>query len=181
MSLRTSATRYARALLEVALRESDAQKVERDLTSFVDAVNGSPDLKRALTSPRIPVATRRAVLDAVTKQIGMEAPPAKLLSLLADRGRLELFNELLVVYRERLLAHRGIVKGSVVSAAPLAADKVSALERSLSAATGKQVQLETGVDPSLVGGVVARIGSTVYDGSIRTQLRRIKQQLIETA
>lgn len=181
MSLRTSATRYARALLDVALRESDAQKIERDLTSFVDAVNSSPDLKRAMTSPRIPVATRRAVLDAITQKIGMEPPVAKLLALLADRGRLELFNELLVVYRERLLAHQGIVKGAVVSAAPLAPEKLSALERSLSTATGKNVQLETAVDPSIIGGVVARIGSTVYDGSIRTQLQKIKQQLIETA
>jgi F-type H+-transporting ATPase subunit delta len=181
MSQRTSATRYARALLEVALRESDAQKVERDLTSFVEAVNSSPDLKRALTSPRIPVATRRAVLDAITRQIGMDAPATKLLSLLADRGRLELFNELLTVYRERLLAHRGIVRGLVMSAAPLAPEKISALERSLSTATGKQVQLETAVDPALVGGVVARIGSTVYDGSIRTQLQRIRQQLVENA
>jgi F-type H+-transporting ATPase subunit delta len=181
MSLRTSATRYARALLDVALRESDPQKIERDLTSFVNAVNSSPDLKRALTSARIPAATRRAVVDGISKQIGMDPPPAKLLGLLADRGRLEIFNELLVVYRERLLAHQGIVKGSVTAAAPLAGDQVAALERSLSTATGKQVQLETAVDPSLIGGVVARIGSTVYDGSIRTQLHKIRQQLVESA
>lgn len=181
MSLRTSATRYARALLDVALRESDPDKIERDLASFVDAVNSSPDLKRVLMSPRIPAATRRAVVDAASRQIGMDAPAAKLLGLLADRGRLEIYNELLVVYRERLLAHQGIVRASVVSAAPLATEKVSALARSLSTATGKQVQLDTAVDPSLVGGVVARIGSTVYDGSIRTQLQKIRQQLVETA
>jgi F-type H+-transporting ATPase subunit delta len=73
------------------------------------------------------------------------------------------------------------VRGTVLAAAPLGPDKVSALERSLSAATGKKVQLETQVDPSLIGGVVARIGSTVYDGSIRTQLQKVRQQLIETA
>jgi F-type H+-transporting ATPase subunit delta len=181
MSLRTSATRYARALLEVALRESDAQRIERELGSFVDALNTMPDLNRALLSPRIPAATRRAVVDAVAKQIGMEPPLAKLLGMLADRGRLEIYNDLLAVYRERLLAHQGIVRGEVSSAMPLAPEKVAGLERSLSAATGKQVQLETAVDPSLVGGVVARIGSTVYDGSIRTQLQKIRQQLIETA
>jgi F-type H+-transporting ATPase subunit delta len=181
MSLRTSANRYARALLEVALRDSDAQKIERDLASFVDAVDASPELKRAITNPRIPPATRRAVVDAVQKQIGMEAPAAKLLALLAERGRLEMYRELLAVYQERLLAHQGIVRGTVLAAAPLGPDKVSALERSLSAATGKKVQLETQVDPSLIGGVVARIGSTVYDGSIRTQLKKVRQQLIETA
>lgn len=181
MSLRTSATRYARALLDVGLRESDANKIERDLTSFVAAVDASPELKRALTSPRIPTATRRAVVEALTRQIGMEAPPAKLLAMLADRGRLEIYSELLAVYRERLLAHQGIVRGAVTSAAPLGRDKVAALERSLSAATGKTVQLEASVDPSLIGGVVARIGSTVYDGSIRTQLQKVRQQLVENA
>jgi F-type H+-transporting ATPase subunit delta len=181
MSLRTSATRYARALLDVGLRESDPQKIERDLASFVNAMNASPELKRALTNPRMPPATRRAVVDAMARQIGMDAPLAKLLGILADRGRLEIYNDLLVVYRERLLAHQGIVRGEVTSAAPLAADKVAALERSLSAATGKQVQLEASVDPSLIGGVVATIGSTVYDGSIRTQLQKIRQQLVETA
>jgi F-type H+-transporting ATPase subunit delta len=80
-----------------------------------------------------------------------------------------------------LLAHRGIVRGTVTSAAPLAPEKVSALERSLSDATGKQVQFDLQVDPSLIGGVVAQIGSTVFDGSIRTQLQKIRQQLVETA
>jgi F-type H+-transporting ATPase subunit delta len=181
MSNRTSATRYARALLDVALKESDPQKIERDLTSFVNAMHSSPDLARALTSPRIPPAARRNVVEAVAKSIGMEPPAAKLLALLADRGRLEIFNELLAVYRERLLAHQGIVKGSVTSAAPLPPEKMKALERSLASATGKQVQLDANVDPSLIGGVVARIGSTVYDGSIRTQLARMKQQLVENA
>jgi F-type H+-transporting ATPase subunit delta len=181
MSTRTSAARYARALLEVALKEADSQKVERDLASFVAAMTESADLRRALLSPEIPTATRRQVVDAVAKKIGMEAPAAKLLALLAERGRLELYAELLDVYRERLLAHNNIVKGTVTTAAPLAADKVKALEQSLSTATGKNVQLDVAVDPSIIGGVVTKIGSTVYDGSIRTQLQRMKQQLVENA
>src|SRR5918995_7067911 len=132
MSARTSATRYARALLDVALKESDPQKIEGDLTSFVNAMHSSPELERALTSPRIPAATRRDVLNGIAKSIGMEGPAAKLLALLADRGRLEIYNQLLDVYRERLLAHSNIVKGTVTSAAPLAPEKVKALEQSLS-------------------------------------------------
>jgi F-type H+-transporting ATPase subunit delta len=181
MSLRTSATRYARALLDVALRESDPQKIEQDLDAFARAVETTPELKWAISSPRVPPSTRRAVVEAVTKHLGMEAPAAKLLALLAERGRLEIYDELRAVYRERLLAHRGIVHGTVTSAAPLAPEKASALERSLSEATGKHVQFDLHVDPALIGGVVAQIGSTVYDGSIRTQLRRIRQQLVETA
>jgi F-type H+-transporting ATPase subunit delta len=181
MSNRTSAARYARALLDVVLKESDPEKAERDLTSFVSAMESSVELKRALLSPRVPAATRRQATEAVSQRIGVEAPVAKLLTLLADRGRLEIYRELLEVYRERLLAHQNIVKGKVITAAPLASEKVKALERSLSDATGKQVQLDVAVDPALIGGVVTRIGSTVYDGSVRTQLQRMKQQLLEKA
>jgi F-type H+-transporting ATPase subunit delta len=180
MSNRTSAARYARALLDVALKESDPQKVERDLTSFVSAMASSLELRRALVNSQIPATIRRKATEAVTKAIGMEPPAAKLLALLADRGRLEIYTELLEVYRERLLAHSNIVKGTVTSAIALTPATITALEQSLSGATGKQVQLEAAVDPSLIGGVITRIGSTVYDGSIRTQLQRMKQQLVET-
>jgi F-type H+-transporting ATPase subunit delta len=179
MSMRTSATRYARALLDVALKESDPQQVERDLTSFANVLAASAELKHALMNPAIPALNRRNLVAAVIRRIGMTVPAAKLLVLLADRGRLEIFDDLVVVYRERLLAHSNIVKGSLTAAVPLAAEKVRALEQGLSTATGKNVQLDVSTDPSIIGGVVARIGSTVYDGSIRTQLARMKQQLVE--
>jgi F-type H+-transporting ATPase subunit delta len=181
MSNRTSAARYARALLDVALKESDPEKVERDLTTVVSAMDASAELKRVLLSPRIPAATRKQAAEIVAQTVGVEAPVGKLLALLAERGRLEIYRELLDVYRERLRAHKNIVTGTVTTAAPLAAEKVQALERSLSAATGKHVQLEAAVDPAIIGGVVTRIGSTLYDGSIRTQLQRMKQQLLEKA
>ena len=181
MSRRTSATRYARALLDVAIQESDPSKIERDLESFVAMVEGNAELKRALLSPRVPPDRRRSLVTALLQQSGAEMPLVKLMGLLADRGRLDLLHDLLDVYRERRLAHENIVKGTVTSPAPLAPEHVAALEKSLSGATGKQVQLEVAIDPALIGGVVTRIGSTVYDGSIRTQLARMKQQLVENA
>ncbi len=180
MSLRTSATRYARALLDVAIRESDAAKVERDLAGFVDLVNANAELKTVLLSPRVPAAARRNLVARLVTNTGTAAPLAKLLVMLAERGRIELLPDLLEVYRERQLAYNNIVRGSVTSAAPLAPEKLKALEHSLASATGKQVQLDVAVDPSIIAGVVARIGSTVYDGSVRTQLQRMKQQLVET-
>ena len=181
MSRRTSATRYARALLDVAIQESDPAKIERDLSSFVTMVESSAELKRALLSPRVPPDRRRSLVTALLEQSGAELPLVKLLGMLADRSRLDLLHDLLDVYRERQLAHQNIVKGTVTSAAPIAPEHVAALERSLSGATGKQVQLDVALDPALIGGVVTRIGSTVYDGSIRTQLARMKQQLVESA
>jgi F-type H+-transporting ATPase subunit delta len=101
--------------------------------------------------------------------------------MLADRGRLDLVPAMSEVYRERLLTHRNIVRATVTSAAPLTAEKKERLEASLRAMTGKNVQVETAVDPSIIGGIVTRIGSTVYDGSIRTQLTKMRQQLVENA
>lgn len=181
MSQRTIAARYARALLDVAIKESDPAKIEQGLAAFVDAVNGHAELKRALTSPGVPPPSKRRVVEAVTKTMALEAPLAKLLALVAERGRIEILPDLLDVYRERLLAHNNIVRASVSAATSLTPEKVQALEKSLEAVTGKDVQLDVAVDPSLIGGVVARIGSTVYDGSIRTQLQKMKQELVENA
>ena len=181
MSLRTSATRYAKALLDVAIKESDPVRIERDLTAVVDAVTTHGELQRVLTSPRTPQAARLGIVKSLTDRATVQPPVAKLLAMLAERGRLELLPELLAVYRERLLAYRNIVRAVVTSAAPLTPDKVRAIEQRLALATGKNVQLETAVDPAIIGGVITRIGSTVYDGSIRTQLAKMRQQLVENA
>jgi F-type H+-transporting ATPase subunit delta len=181
MSLRTSATRYAKALLQVAIEESMADKVGQDLSSVADAMAQSAELRRAMTSPGISQEVRANIVASVAAAVGASQPLVKILKMLADRGRLDLVPLMAEVYRERLLAHGNIVRAKVTSAAPLRDDTVKGLETSLGDLTGKTVQIETGVDPSLVGGIVARIGSTVYDGSIRTQLQKMKKQLVESA
>jgi F-type H+-transporting ATPase subunit delta len=181
MSLRTSASRYAKALLDVVVQESDPAQIERELSDIVEVMSQHGELRRAMTNPAVPQHARLGVVRALVERARVQPPLAKLLVMLAERGRLELLPHLLDVYRERLLAHSNLVRGSVTSAVPLAPEKVTALEQRLGSLTGKQVRLTVDVDPSLVGGVVARIGSTVYDGSIRTQLDKMKQQLIETA
>ena len=180
MSLRTSATRYAKALLDVAIQESDPAKIGHDLSSVAEAMAQSPDLHRAMTSPGIPADVRLKIVRAVTDAIGVELPLQKILKMLADRGRLDLVPLMAEVYRERLLAHGNIVRATVTSATPLTAERLKQLEVSLGQLTGKTVQIENTIDPELVGGIVTRIGSTVYDGSIRTQLQRMKQQLVES-
>ena len=181
MSFRASAARYAKALFEVALAESDPARVEADLTTIVTAVNDHADLRQALLGPSVTQTARMNIVRAVTAQADLQPPVAKLLIMLAERGRLELLPDLLDLYRERLRAHLNIVRATVSTPAPLPAEKVAALERSLSGLTGKQIQLDLVVDPALIGGVVAKIGSTVYDGSIRTQLQKLKQQLVENS
>jgi F-type H+-transporting ATPase subunit delta len=101
------------------------------------------------------------------------------LVLLANSGKLDLIPDLAAAFRERLLAHQNIVRAEVTSAAPLSAAQTDALAASLSKVTGKKVELSVSVDPELLGGVVAKIGSTVYDGSVRTQLAHMRQELVK--
>lgn len=178
MSTRTSATRYAKALLDVA--GHDAEAIEQSLTSFASALSGSPELRLALLSPSVTAANKRAIATAVAERIGMATPAVRVLQLLAERDRLHLTDELVAAYRGRLLDQKKIVKAQIRSATPLSPVDVAAIEGRLGAATGKNVSVEASVDPDLIGGVVAKVGSTVYDGSVRTQLEKLRKQLVGT-
>ena len=144
MTNSTAATRYARALLDVAVREkTDVDQIERELASFVDLL-------------------------------------AKLLGLLAERDRLVLVPALLAAYRDRLLEFRHVVRAEVTTTVPLAPERAKNIEASLARLTGRTVALSTKVDPALIGGVVTRIGSTVYDASVTRHLERMKEKLAWT-
>jgi F-type H+-transporting ATPase subunit delta len=181
MSLKSSATRYARALLDVAIAQSDPARIEDDLTKLSTMIAGHAELHRVLTSPRVPVPERTALVRTLAERAAVDPILGRLLVLLAERGRLELLPALVDAYRERLLVHRKIVRAHITSSTPLEPEHQDALRQSLSRVTGKDVHVEVATDPALIGGLVARIGSTVYDGSIRTQLQKVRQQLVERA
>lgn len=170
--------RYARALLEVAAREkSDLEQVDRELASLVDLFTQNPALAKVMLNPAVPVPRKRAAMVALTERAQMSPILSKLLVLLAERDRLVLLPDVLFAYRERLLDHQHVVRAEVTSATPLAADRARAIEQSLAHVTGRTVKLGTRVDPSIIGGVIARIGDTIYDGSVTTQLKKMKKRL----
>lgn len=180
MSLRTSATRYAKALFDVALAEkNDLAQVDRDLQDLVAMMSASPDLAQASGRSGVTEAARKSLMEAVADKMSLSAPVKKLLVLLAESRKLNLVPDLAIAYRERLLAHQNIVRADVTSAVALSPESTKALADSLGKVTGKQVELSVSVDPELLGGVVAKIGSTVYDGSVRTQLARMRQELVK--
>jgi F-type H+-transporting ATPase subunit delta len=179
---RAAAARYARALLDVVINErGNPEEVEQELASIADVISRHPELQRVLTNPAIPVSGKRGVIKELTSRIKLSPPLAKLLILLADRGRLGLLPDLLDVYRERLMDYRQVVRAEVTTAVPLPQDRAAQLEKRLSELTGRRVTMTTKVDPSLIGGIVTRIGSTVYDGSVATHLATMKQKLMESA
>ena len=181
MTSRAAALRYARALFDVGLAERvDLERIERELSAFAALVAGNAPLQRALSHRAIPAARKRAVMQDLLARSPLSPVLSRILLLLADRDRLVLLPELAAAYQSRLMDHQQVVRAQVTTAAALPPDRVSALQQGLARATGRQVQLETRVDPAIVGGAVTRIGSTVYDGSITTQLEKLKQQLVES-
>jgi F-type H+-transporting ATPase subunit delta len=177
-----AAGRYARALFDVVLNEQPAalDAVHAQLQDLSALFTGNAALAGALANPAVPVAKKIAVTRAVLDRAGAVASPlAKMMQMLAERDRLTLLPDILRIYRDRLMDHQNVIRGEVTTAVALTADKLRAIEDGLARATGRKVVLESKVDPSIIGGVVTRLGSTVYDGSVTTQLQKMKQSLIE--
>ena len=180
MTSRAAANRYARALFDVAVAERmDLDQIDRELSAVVDLVSASEPLQRALSNPAVPAARKRAVIEQLLSRSPLSPMVSRVLLLLADRDRLVLLSELAEAYRSRLMDHRKVVRAEVTTAISLPPDRVAALQQGLAHATGRDVKLDVRVDSSIVGGAIARVGSTVYDGSVTTQLRKLKEQLAE--
>lgn len=180
MTARAVATRYARALFDVTLKEGDLQQVGRDLAGFSELIASNETLGRALTNPAIPVQKKRAVVKELTGRAETLSPiVSKLLVLLADRDRLALLPEIVRAYENRVMDHAQVVRAELVTAIALPSERLQALQQGLARATGRRVQMDSRIDPSILGGAIARVGSTVYDGSVTTQLARLKQRLME--
>ena len=160
-----------------AAEKADLDRIEQDLVGVAGLLTQYPALADALLNPVVPVARKRAAVAELTALSQLTPMVGKLIAMLADRDRLVLVADLPAAYRDRLLAHRNEITTTV----PLSEERAKGVEASLATATGRTVSLTTKVDPSIIGGVVARIGSTVYDGSITRQLQKIRQQLGEGA
>ena len=178
MTNKTAAIRYARALLDVAVREkADLEQVERELAQFAGLFMQYPLLEKVLINPAVPVPRKRAAVADLLARAAFSPIVSKLLALLADRDRLVLVPDLLAAYSERLLNYRNVVRAEVTTAAPIDESRTQAILKGLASMTGRTVKLSTKVDQSIIGGMVARIGSTVYDASITRQLERMREKL----
>jgi len=185
MTSRAAGVRYARALFDVALKESDVQQAGRELEEFGQLVAGHETLSRVLANPAVPPAQKRGIVDQLLQRAGSSSPVvAKLLRLLADRDRLVLLPEIVTAYRTRLMEYAKVIRVEVVTAVPLPPERAAALRDGLAQATGRRsedVHLETRVDDAIIGGAITRIGSTVYDGSVTRQLEKMRDALVANA
>jgi F-type H+-transporting ATPase subunit delta len=173
--------RYAQALADAAFAPGaavDPRQISTELHTFIETVRSVSELKNVLLSPAIATGRKRAVVDRLAASLPLSRLVRNFIFVLVDRRRADLLNEIAPAFDAAVDERLGLVRAEVSSAAPLSDAQMTELESALSQVAGRKVRCEYQVDPSLIGGVVARIGSTVYDGSVRSQLNAMRQTLV---
>jgi len=173
---------YARAFADVVMKPSNRLESARALQELhsVDALlKESDQLRRVLENPSIPGDRKRAVLDAITARLGTTRHVRNFIAVLTDNRRLPLFSEILKQVEQELDDRQGFAEAQVSTARRLDDSERKMLEAEIARLTGKKVRARYEQDASLLGGAVVQVGSTIYDGSVKGQLEKIREQLVE--
>ncbi|HYN10807.1 MAG TPA: ATP synthase F1 subunit delta [Vicinamibacterales bacterium] len=182
MTPRAVARRYAAALFDVVHKHGDIDRADQELGAIKLAIAGHDQLRKVLEAPGVPMPVKRRILDDVVTGAGdVSQEIRRLLGLLAERDRLAMVPDVADAFAERVMQAKKIVPAEVVTAVPLPDDSRAALAAALGRAAGAHVTITERVDPSIVGGVIARVGSVVFDGSVTTQIARLRQKLVADA
>ncbi len=175
------AARYARAFADVVLdAKLKPEEVERQLEDFAGTFAGSKELRELLLNPSIATRKRVAILDTVNSRIGCSPKVRNFIAVLIRHERLGALGEILEEYRQEMNRRLLISDAEVVTARPLPEQERKKLEGQVAALAGTRVNATFREDKSLIGGAIVRIGSTIYDGSVRGRLERLKERLVSS-
>ena len=175
------AGRYAAALFEIAKDDKQFAQVERDVKAFQNMLDSSEDLRRLVRSPVISAENQATALTALLQKAEISGLTANFLRVIARNRRLFAVADMLKNFRALLARERGEVNADVASAHSLSTEQMNALKDTLKAQVGKDVQINTRVDPNLLGGLVVKVGSRMIDSSLRTKLNNLKVAMKGTA
>jgi F-type H+-transporting ATPase subunit delta len=181
MTHRGIARRYAGALFDVISTSGDPARARRDLDGVAAVIRGHAELERVLENPAVAPQKKGAVMAAILDHGDVVPEVRRLLLMLAERDRLLLVGDIATLFAERVMAASRILPAEVVTAAPLSEASRQKLAAALGRATGSDVTLTERVDPAIVGGVVAKVGSVVFDGSVTRQIEKMRQKLLAEA
>jgi F-type H+-transporting ATPase subunit delta len=171
------ARRYARALLDIGQEEGHASRILDEIETFAEVLASSPVLREAMEAVHINRRDKHVALEAAAGPLGFLPATRHFLRLLVDKGRMKVLPQILSELRRMVERMEGIQRVEVVVPMPLTAEQREELKAALGRHTGKTIEVEEAVDPSVLGGMVVKVGSTVYDGSIRTQIRQIRETM----
>ena len=175
--MRTIAQHYADALAEVAISENSADKVRRELRDFLALLGESPQLGVLLGSPAVSRANKHAVAQALVERMGASRTLRNFLFVVIDQRRMGLLPEIQQAFEAKLDELQGVARADVISARELSERERKQLRTVLERLSGRRVEANYELDPRLIAGAVVRVGSTIYDGSVRTQLERLRVRL----
>ena len=178
MSVQAVARRYASALTDVVLTRNEAREVQDELKIWDEMLQSNPNLREVFANPTVALDKKRAVLNRLIEISKPRPTTANFLKVLLQNQRLTELGEINRKFAQVLDERAGVVAATVTTARPIAEAAYEQLRGTLSSLTGKQVRIDFITDPELIGGVVTRIGSTVYDGSVRNQLQQVKEKMI---
>jgi len=172
------ASRYARALVDVVIAQKiDPATAVQQVNDMVAVVAESHDLRRVWESPAIDAAQKRALLDAMAAQSSTLRPVRNFFAVLIDHGRIPMLEQIARQFESELNNQLGFAEAGITSSRPLSPEEKQGLESQVERVTGKKIRARYETDPKLLGGAVVRVGSTIYDGSVRGQLQKLKEQL----
>lgn len=178
MSVQVIARRYATALADVAGKKGDAVQVRKEIEGWATMMKDNAGLKEVFGNPTVPAEQKRNLLSALLERTKVGNTTANFLQILLTNGRLTEISEISEKFTQVLEERAGVVKAQVTTARPVAPETQEALRARLAGMTGNQVRLQFANDEDLIGGLVTRIGSTIYDGSVRSQLQQVKERMI---
>jgi F-type H+-transporting ATPase subunit delta len=178
MSIETIARRYANALADVVLKTGETETVRSELKQWQGIFDSSVELTTVFSNPSITHKDKRDVLEDLITRVKPTKTSANFLRVLSDNGRLTELGVINDRFAAVLEERSGVVSAEITSARDLPEDERKVFKAGLEKLTGKQVRINYAVDKAIIGGVITRIGSTVYDGSVRTQLETLKEQMI---
>ncbi|MBN1770130.1 MAG: ATP synthase F1 subunit delta [Deltaproteobacteria bacterium] len=177
MTTGSISVRYARALLALAEERRNLPAMQREWKDLGDTVAGSPALGPALSNPKVPVARREALLGELLDRLPASPATRSAARLLLRKGRVMLLPEVARAFERMVEERTGRGKAVVTTAAPMNEDFHRRLQERLERLSGRKLTVERRVDPDVLGGVVARVGDMLYDGSLRAALDRLHEQL----
>lgn len=177
MSLQTVARRYASALADVVVERKEEREVQNEVDQWASMIEANPELKEVFANPTIAYDDKQKVLEELIARTRVRPTTASFLRVLLRNQRLSQLRDVAERFGQVLDERGGVVAASVTTAKPIPEDVKNTVRETLAAATGRRVRVTFNTDESIIGGLVARIGSTIFDGSVQNRLERLSEEL----
>lgn len=175
--MKSASLQYANALADIVLQQGAAEPARKQLADFAAAYAGSVELRNFMASPAVSREDKHGVIEKLVARLGASRIIRNFLFVIVDNQRTHLLPQIAASFEQVLRQRQGVAEAEVSSAVPLNDKQKVALLRNLEGVTGKKIQANYSIDPGLLGGAVVRIGDTIYDGSVRKQLDRLRERL----